>query len=69
MKRYAIAFINNNGQLVHKVISSEDKESALRTFFEKHTDSFYSMDDKGFYYFKEDFFLKGSEAGSIIEIK
>lgn len=70
MARFAVAFVTpvGNGTLVHKIIESENRESALKTFFEESVDEFYSNNAQGFHYFKEDFFDDTAPSGSIIEL-
>ena len=70
MPRYAIAFVipAEPAQLRHCIIENETKETALRAFFDENAKEFYSDDDQGFYYFKEDFFDANTCSGSILEI-
>jgi hypothetical protein len=70
MARFAVAFVTpaKNGLLIHKVIESESRESALKTFFEENVNEFYSNNAQGFHYFKEDFFDDTTPSGSIIEL-
>lgn len=70
MPKYAVAFIvpSENNQLRHRVLDSENKDSALRKFFTEEASEYYSNDEQGFYYFKEDFFDESSSTGSIIEL-
>jgi len=70
MPRFAVAFVtpSENSQLIHQVVESEDKESALRQFFKEFAREFYSEDEQGYHYFKEDFFDDVSAGGSIIEL-
>jgi hypothetical protein len=71
MAKYAIAFItpSKRMQLRHAIVEGENKESALRSFFGEKASEFYSDDEKGFLYFKEDFFDEMSAAGNIIELE
>ena len=71
MAKYAIAFITPSKKmhLRHAIVEGENKESALRQFFGDHASEFYSEDEKGFLYFKEDFFDEASAAGNIIELE
>ena len=71
MHRYAIAFIAPTDKLPlrHKILQSEDKDSALRDFFNQEVSEFYSNDEQGFYYFKEDFYDESTAAGSILELE
>jgi len=68
MNLFSIAFItpSNIPGLCHSIIKAETEEAAMKKFFNAHASSFYSDDDKGFYYFKEDFYDTG--AGNIIRI-
>jgi len=69
MPKYAIAFITptKGAALRHRIMDGENRDSALRRFFNEEASEFYSNDDQGFYYFKEDFFDEVTGAGSIIE--
>jgi hypothetical protein len=71
MPKYAIAFItpSHGGALRHRIMEGENRDSTLRQFFNEEASEFYSNDDQGFYYFKEDFFDETTGAGSIIEIQ
>lgn len=70
MSRFAIAFITPESEpkLIHKIIDGETKELALRKFFNETVTDYYSDDEDGFHYFKEDFFDDSSPAGSVIEL-
>jgi len=71
MSKYAIAFVlhsKSNTTVCHRVIEGESREAALRSFFDQELKDYYSEDDQGFYYFKEDFFDDRSPSGSIIEL-
>lgn len=70
MPRFAVAFVtpSQNGQLVHRILEGENKDSVLKTFFSESASEFYSNDEQGFHYFKEDFFDDTTPGGSIIEI-
>ncbi|KMQ52915.1 hypothetical protein CHISP_0136 [Chitinispirillum alkaliphilum] len=71
MSKYSIAFItpSKKPQIRHRIITGENRDNALRQFFTEETNDFYSADDQGFYYFKEDFFDETSSSGSIIEVE
>lgn len=71
MPRFAVAFVtpSENSRLLHKVIESENKETALREFFKEFVREYYSDDEQGYHYFKEDFFDDVSSGGSLIEIE
>ncbi len=70
MTKFSIAFISfdNQNPLRHRIIESTVKDAALKVFFEKELTDFYSDDEKGFSYFKEDFFDTNTGCGSIIEL-
>jgi hypothetical protein len=72
MSTYAIAFVvqsKSNPAVCQRIVDGENREVALRRFFDEEMKDFYSEDDQGFYYFKEDFFDdRTPSAGSIIEI-
>ena len=70
MKRFTVAFITpqSPGRLIHDIIEAEDKDEAISLFFATKTARFYSNDDKGLFYFKEDFSDPDYPSGSIIEI-
>ncbi|MBN1759546.1 MAG: hypothetical protein JW863_14560 [Chitinispirillaceae bacterium] len=70
MPRFAVAFVtpSQNSQLIHKILEGENKESVLKTFFTESVSDFYSNDEQGFHYFKDDFFDDTTPSGSIIEI-
>ncbi len=69
MPKYAIAFIVpvEKHALRHSIIEGQDKESALKEFFKSQISDFYSTDEQGFFYFKEDFFDADTGAGSILQ--
>ena len=68
MSKFSIAFIvpAKNSPLRHKLIEAADQDSALRSFFNDNASEFYSADDQGFFYFKEDFFDETNASGSLI---
>ena len=70
MPRYAIAFVapTQNGQLIHRIIENESRDTALKAFFSESVSEFYSNDDQGYHYFKDDFFDDTNPGGSIIEV-
>ncbi len=70
MPKFSIAFISSAEQkpLRHRIIEAEDRESALKTFFSEEVNEFYSSDDQGYYYFKDDFTDKSAGLGSVIQI-
>lgn len=70
MPRFAIAFVmpSEGGQLTHRIIEGETKDSALKAFFTESVSEYYSNDEQGLHYFKEDFFDETAPGGSIIEV-
>ena len=66
--RLLLSFRQKTPRHRHRIIEGETKEAALRRFFEEELKEFYSEDDQGFFYFKEDFFDDRVQSGSIIEI-
>jgi hypothetical protein len=68
MSKFSIAFIvpSKTSPLRHRIIDSQDQDSALRTFFTEEAAEFYSDDDQGFFYFKEDFFDETNASGNVI---
>ncbi|MBN1309381.1 MAG: hypothetical protein JXA18_15785 [Chitinispirillaceae bacterium] len=71
MPRFAVAFMtpSNSGQLIHRIIEGENRDSVLKAFFTESASEFYSNDEQGFHYFKEDFFDESTPSGSIIELQ
>ncbi|MBD3420800.1 MAG: hypothetical protein GF398_11840 [Chitinivibrionales bacterium] len=69
MPKFSIAFIlpDENNSLKHKIVEAENKDTALRGFFKKEALEFYSDDEKGFFYFKDDFMDPNAKCGSILE--
>ena len=70
MLKYTIAFVapSKTSRLVHQIVEGDNKEAALRQFFNENLKEYYSEDDQGFHYFKEDFEDENAQIGSIIEI-
>jgi hypothetical protein len=70
MPKYSIAFVtpSKSSALRHRIVEADDRDSALRRFFNEEASEFYSNDDQGFYYFKEDFFDEIAASGNIIEL-
>ena len=71
MPKYSIAFLapGEKSPLKHRILENADQESALRAFFNEDTAEFYTNDEQGFFYFKEDFFDTSNPGGSIIQIE
>jgi hypothetical protein len=70
MPNFSIAFVapSKNAQLCHRIIEADNKETALRRFFQEELKEYYSEDDQGFFYFKEDFTDDRTHIGSMIEL-
>jgi hypothetical protein len=71
MSKYAIAFIlpsKSSPQVCQRIVEGDTRETALRHFFDQELKEYYSEDDQGFFYFKEDFFDDRTQSGSIIEV-
>ncbi len=68
MPNFSIVFVApvETNQLKHRIIESGDKDSALKTFFMEEIIEYYSDDEQGFFYFKQDFFDPSNPSGSII---
>jgi hypothetical protein len=68
MPKFAIAFIApaEKSVLKHKIVEGADQDTALRAFFTEEAAEYYSADDQGYYYFKEDFFDAAVPSGSVI---
>ncbi|MBN1981299.1 MAG: hypothetical protein JW795_07205 [Chitinivibrionales bacterium] len=68
MAKFSIAFITpqQKNQLKHRIVEGPDQETALRSFYNDELTEFYSDDDQGYHYFKEDFFDSENPGGSII---
>jgi len=52
--------------LKHRIIERSDQESALKIFFAEEIVDYYTDDEQGFFYFKQDFFEPTDPSGSII---
>ena len=70
MPKYAIAFVAPAGThpVKHAVIEDTDRDSALKKFFAQELNEFYSNDEQGYFYFKEDFFDRTLRSGSVIQL-
>jgi hypothetical protein len=67
MPKFSIAFVEpEQNSLKHKIVDGTDQETALKTFFNEEVSEYYSADDQGYFYFKEDFFDETTSTGSII---
>lgn len=71
MPKYSIVFILpvEKKQLKHRIIESNDMESALKIFFAEEIIDFYTSDEQGFFYFKQDFYDSSNPSGSIISFE
>lgn len=69
MPKYSIAFIaaSENKSLKHRIVESTDVDSALKAFFKDELAEFYSDNEQGYHYFREDFFDEALAAGSIVQ--
>ena len=70
MPNFSIVFIApvEKNMIRHRIIEATDQESVLKIFFEEEASSFYSKDEKGYFYFREDFFEESNPSGSIIAL-
>ena len=70
MPRFSIAFITptEKALLKHKVVEAPDQDGALKSFFSSESSAYYSNDEQGYFYFREDFFDEAIESGSILKI-
>lgn len=68
MPNFSIVFITPVGKnkFKHRIIEGPDQESALKTFFVEEITEFYSDDEQGYFYFKDDFFDESNPAGGIV---
>jgi hypothetical protein len=68
MLKFSIAFLvpDNKNSLKHCIIESATEDDALRIFFKNELCDFYSDDERGFSYFKQDFLDPDSKSGSVI---
>ncbi len=69
MPKFAIAFVapTDEKTLRHRIVESADAESALKAFFKEEVSEFYSDNEQGFHYFREDFFDEALSSGSVIQ--
>jgi guanylate kinase len=70
MPKFVIAFVvpSKENLLKHKIVEGEDKDAALKTFFAQEVSEYYSNDEQGYYYFKEDFADPNVASGSILQL-
>lgn len=68
MSKFSVVFLapGEKNNFIHRIIESTDMDSALKAFFTEETTEFYSNDEQGYFYFKEDFFDTSNPSGSII---
>ena len=69
MPRYSIAFVTPSREcaLKHRLVEGADQDSALRAFFAADVSEFYTNDEQGYHYFREDFFDEAKHAGRIVK--
>jgi hypothetical protein len=69
MPKYSIAFIApaDEKSLKHRLVESPDVESALKMFFKEELVEYYSDNEQGYHYFREDFFDESLASGSILQ--
>jgi hypothetical protein len=68
MPKFSVVFVapSEVNEIKHRIISAADQESAMKIFFNEEATAYYSDDDQGFFYFKQDFFDKASPSGSVL---
>jgi hypothetical protein len=71
MPKYAVAFVapSEEKSLKHRIVEGTDVETALKAFFKEELAEYYSDNEQGYHYFREDFFDEGLTAGSIIALE
>ena len=71
MPKFAVAFVapTEKSPLRHRIMDAADKETALRSFFSDEAAEFYSNDENGYMYFREDFSDATNPGGSIISLE
>jgi guanylate kinase len=69
MPKFAIAFVapTDEKTLRHRIVESADSEAALKVFFKEEVSEFYSDNEQGYHYFREDFFDEALASGSVIQ--
>ncbi len=69
MPKYSIAFVapTEEKALKHRFVEGADVESALKTFFKDELVEYYSDNEQGYHYFREDFFDEALASGSILQ--
>ena len=70
MPKYAIAFVapTDGKALKHRIVESPDTDSALKMFFKEEVSEFYSDNEQGYHYFREDFYDDALASGSIVQL-
>ena len=70
MSKFAVAFVapTEKSPLRHRILDAADKETALRAFFTDEAAEFYSNDENGYMYFREDFSDVSNPSGSVIAL-
>lgn len=71
MPKYSIVFIApvDEKKLRHRIIESEDQDTALKKFFTEEISEYYTNDEQGFFYFKQDFNDSDDPSGSVITLE
>ncbi len=69
MPKYSIAFIapSDDKPLKHRIVEGPDSDAALKSFFKEDLSEYYSDNEQGYHYFREDFFDESLSSGSIIQ--
>lgn len=70
MPKFSIAFVvpSKDNLLKHKVVEGPDRDTVLKSFFNEEVSEYYSADEQGYYYFKEDFSDSTVPSGSILQL-
>ena len=68
MPKFSVVFIipSDKSEIKHRIITPDDQEGAIKAFFEGEATSYYSNDEQGYFYFKEDFFDRNNPSGSVL---
>jgi hypothetical protein len=70
MPKYVIAFVAPTDQksLRHRIVESPDLDGALKSFFKEEVADYYSDNEQGYHYFKEDFYDEALASGNVIQL-
>ena len=70
MPKYAIAFVTPSEEhaIRHSILEADDADAALKAFFKENACEFYSDNEQGYHYFREDFYDDSLKAGSVIQL-